>query len=298
MAASVRVGAVAPGGDPPGSPRSWGGTLPLRPSRPPRPPWPSWARLSVRAFRCWLTVYRRIWRSSLWSSVLGPLFYLGAMGVAVGSLVDKHGTASLGGVSYLAFVAPAILAVGAMNTAMGEASYPVFGSIKWNKIYVGAQASPLRPADIFRGHLMFMTMRIAMNAAVFTVFMCVFGAAQSAWVVLAWPVAVLTGLAFAAPIAAWAIAVKSETAFAYMFRFGMMPLMLFSGTFFPISQLPGWLRLLAYATPLWHGVALCRALSLGQVDLATAFGDLAYLAALAAIGVWAGARTYRRRLYV
>ena len=125
--------------------------------------------LSLHAFRCWLTVYRRIWRSSIWSSVLGPLFYLGAMGVGLGTLVDRHGpvaTASLGGVSYLAFVAPAILASGAMNAAMSEASYPVFGSVKWNKIYIAAQASPLRPSDIFRGHLMFMTMRIAMNAAV------------------------------------------------------------------------------------------------------------------------------------
>ena len=77
---------------------------------------------SARAFGCWLTVYRRIWRSSIWSSVLGPLFYLGAMGFGLGSLVDRHGTASLGGVSYLAFVAPAILASSAMNTAMGEAS--------------------------------------------------------------------------------------------------------------------------------------------------------------------------------
>jgi lipooligosaccharide transport system permease protein len=264
------------------------------PALPGRQTW----SLSSRAFRCWLTVYRRIWRSSIWSSVLGPLFYLGAMGFGLGSLVDAHGTASLGGVSYLAFVAPAILASSAMNTAMAEASYPVFGSVKWNKIYVGAQASPLRPADLFRGHLMFMAMRITMNAAIFTVFMWVFGAAQSAWVVLAWPVAVLTGLAFAAPIAAWAITVKSENSFAYMFRFGMMPLLLFSGTFFPISQLPGWLRLLAYATPLWHGVSLCRALSLGHVDPAQALVDVAYLAALAAIGIWAGARTYRRRLYV
>jgi lipooligosaccharide transport system permease protein len=230
--------------------------------------------------------------------VLGPVFYLGAMGFLLGSLVDKHGTASLGGVSYLAFVAPAILATTAMTTGMGEASYPVFGSIKWNKIYVGAQASPLRPADIFRGHLMFMIMRIAMNAAIFTVVMCAFGAAKSAWVVLAWPVAVLTGLAFAAPIAAWAVTVKQENAFAYMFRFVMMPLMLFSGTFFPLSQLPGWLRLLAYATPLWHGVSLCRALSLGHVDAAHAVVDVTYLAVLSVIGLWAGARTYRRRLYV
>jgi lipooligosaccharide transport system permease protein len=252
----------------------------------------------VRAFRCWLTVYRRIWRSSIWSSVLGPLFYLGALGFGLGSLVNKHGAASLGGVSYLAFVAPAILASGAMNTAMGEASYPVFGSVKWNRIYLAAQATPLRPGDIYRGHLMFMTMRIAMNTALITVYMGAFGATRSAWVVLAWPAATLTGLAFAAPIAAWAVLLKTESTFAYLFRFVMMPLMLFSGTFFPLSQLPGWLRAIAYATPLWHGVALCRGLSLGTASLPAALGHVAYLAVLAAAGIWAGDRTYRRRLYV
>ena len=110
----------------------------------------------------------------------------------------------------------------------------------------------------------------------------------------------LTGLAFAAPIAAWAVTVKEETSFDYIFRFGMMPLMLFSGTFFPLSQLPGWLRLVAYATPLWHGVALCRAFSLGTAagDPLAMLGHVAYLAVLAAVGIWAGARTYRRRLYV
>jgi lipooligosaccharide transport system permease protein len=254
--------------------------------------------MAARAFACWLTVYRRTWRSSIWSSLLGPLFYLGAMGIGLGTLVNRHGTASLGGVSYLAFVAPAILASGAMSTAMGEASYPVYGSVKWNKIYIAAQASPLRAGDIYRGHLMFMTMRIAMNAALVTVYMWAFGATRSAWVALAWPAATLTGLAFAAPIAAWAVLVKTDSSFTYIFRFGMMPLMLFSGTFFPLSQLPGSLRPLAYATPLWHGVALCRAFSLGRADLPGALGHVAYLAALAAIGIWVGARTYRRRLYV
>ena len=94
---------------------------------------------------------------------------------------------------------------------------------------------------------------------------------------------------------------KTETSFAYLFRFGMMPLMLFSGTFFPLSQLPGWLRVLAYVTPLWHGVDLCRMLSLGlraDVDLPRALIHIAYLAALSAFGIWAGARAYRRRLYV
>jgi lipooligosaccharide transport system permease protein len=254
--------------------------------------------LTIRAFRGWLTVYRRIWRSSIWSSILGPICYLGAMGFGLGSLVDKHGTASLGGVPYLAFLAPAIMASSAMTTGMDEATFPVFGSIKWNKIYIAAQASPLRPRDIFRGHLMFMIMRICLNIAIFMVVMAAFGAPRSAWVLLAMPAAVLTGLAFAAPLAAWAITLKTDNAFAVVFRFGMIPLMLFSGTFFPLSQLPAWLRPLAYATPLWHGVALCRAFSLGQIDWLEALGHVLYLAVLAGIGVWAGARTYTRRLYV
>jgi lipooligosaccharide transport system permease protein len=254
--------------------------------------------LSLRGFRCWLTVYRRTWRSSVWSSVLGPVFYLGAMGFGLGSLIDSRGTARLGGVSYLAFVAPAILASGAMSTAMGESSFPVFGSIKWNRIYIAAHASPLRPGDIFRGHLTFIVMRIAMNAAIFLCVMTAFGAARSAWVVLALPAAVLTGLAFAAPIAAWAVTLKQEMVFNYLFRFGMVPLMLFSGTFFPISQLPGWLRPLAYATPLWHGVALCRGLSLGTATVGGSLLHVLYLSVLAAIGIVIGARTYSRRLYV
>jgi lipooligosaccharide transport system permease protein len=254
--------------------------------------------LSVRGLRCWLTVYRRIWRSSIGSSVLGPLFYLGAMGFGLGSLIDAHGTARLGGVPYLAFVAPAILATQAMNTAMGEASFPVFGSVKWNKIYIAAQATPLRPADIFRGHLLFIMLRVTMNSVVFVVVMWAFGATRSAEVVLALPVAVLTGAAFATPVAAWAVTLQHESPFSYMFRFGMIPMMLFSGTFFPVSQLPGWLRPVAYATPLWHGVALCRSLSLGSVDVGSAAIDVGYLVALAGLGLWAGTRTFTRRLYV
>ncbi|HMD92401.1 MAG TPA: ABC transporter permease [Trebonia sp.] len=253
---------------------------------------------SVRALRCWLTVYRRIWRSSVWSSVLGPVFYLAALGYGLGSLVDKHGTARLGGVPYVAFVAPAILATQAMNSGIGEASFPVFGSVKWNKIYIAAQATPLRPADIGRGHLLFITLRIAMNSAIFIVIMALFGTIYSAWAVLLLPAAVLTGAAFAAPVAAWAVTLKRETPFNYMFRFGAVPLMLFSGTFFPVTQLPGWLRLVAYATPLYHGVALCRAFSLGDVDAGRVAVHVAYLTVLTAAGLWAGARTYRRRLYV
>jgi lipooligosaccharide transport system permease protein len=256
---------------------------------------------AVREFRYWLTNYRRTWRGSIYSSVLNPVLYLAAMGLGLGRLVDAHGTARLGHVGYLAFLAPGLLAASAMQGGIEESTYPVLGSVKWRGTYYAAAASPLRPADIFHGHLLFTTMRLAMNAATFLAVMAAFGAIASPWALAALPVAVLTGLAFAAPVEAWAITVTKDTSFALVFRFGMIPLFLFSGTFFPVTQLPAWIRPLAYATPLWHGVALCRSLSLGQVgqgNVGTALLHVGYLALLAGVSIAVGNRTYRRRLCV
>jgi lipooligosaccharide transport system permease protein len=259
---------------------------------------PSSLTLAVRALHCWLVQYRRTWRSTVWSSLFGPLFYLGAMGYGIGSLVDKNGTAALGGVRYVVFVAPAVLAVQAMNTGLNGALYPVFAATRWNAIYLAARATMLRPADIFRGHLLFMSLRTAMNCVCFVVFMAAFGLIDSPWAVLLLPASVLLGMAFAIPTAAWAVTLRHETAMNYVIRFGAIPLMLFSGTFFPVSQLPGWIRPLAYATPLWHGVALCRGLSLGDLTLGSAAIHVGYLAGLACAALCIGERTYTRRLYV
>jgi lipooligosaccharide transport system permease protein len=254
--------------------------------------------LALRAFRFWLVNYRRTWRGSIYSSVANPVLFLGAMGLGLGTLVDRHGTSHLGGVSYLAFLAPGLLAAAGLQTAMGEATYPVLASVKWLKTYQAAAATPLRPMDLFRGHLLFTAMRLLMNSVIFVAVMTAFGAVKSAWVLAAIPVCLLTGLAFATPIEAYAITQDKDSSFAMMYRFGLIPLFLFSGTFFPVTQLPGWLQPVAYATPLWHGVALCRSLSLGTPDLAGAAGHVAYLLALALVGLLVGQRTYQRRLYV
>jgi len=268
------------------------------PGTAPRGLVPSGWSLAARQLRFWLTNYRRTWRGSIYSSVLNPVLFLGAIGLGLGSLVNAHGTARLGGVSYLAFLAPGLLAAAAMETAVGESTYPVYGSVKWNKVYQAAVASPLRPVDIFHGHVLFVTLRLAMNCSIFLAVAAAFGAVRSAWMIAAVPVAVLTGLAFATPIEAWAVTRTRDTSFTMIFRFFMIPLFLFSGTFFPITQLPAWLRPVAYLTPLWHGVSLCRALNLGTADLGQVAIDVGYLAALATAGLLAGNRSYRRRLYV
>ena len=253
--------------------------------------------MAVRELRFWLTDYRRTWRGSIYSSVINPMLYLGAMGLGLGTLVNKHGTAHLGGVPYLIFLAPGLLAAQAMQTAIGECTYPVLGSVKWLRTYQGAVATPLRPGDVFRGHQLFVAIRLLMNSALFLAVMAAFGAVQSPAALLALPAALLTGLAFAAPVDAWAVTQNKDSGFSVVFRFVMIPLFLFSGTFFPITQLPAWLREIAYFTPLWHGVALCRGISLGTLTLGDALLHVGYLIALAAAGLAVGELTYRRRLH-
>lgn len=257
----------------------------------------SWS-FAWRHFRFWLTDYRRTWRGSIFSSVLNPVLFLGSLGLGLGTLVNARGNAGLGGVSYLVYLAPGLLAASAMESAVGEATYPVFGSVKWNKTYQAAVASPLRPADVFHGHVLFTTMRLIMNAAIFLTVAAAMGGIRSGWALAALPVAVLTGLAFAIPIEAWTITRTRDSSFPMIFRFGMIPLFLFSGTFFPVTQLPGWLQPVAYVTPLWHGVTLCRDLALGTAQWGSAALHIGYLAAFAAAGLAVGHRTYRRRLYV
>jgi lipooligosaccharide transport system permease protein len=252
---------------------------------------------AVRQWRFWMVNYRRTWQGSIYSSVLNPVLYLGAMGLGLGKLVDQHAAASLGGVSYLAFLAPGLLAAGAMQTAVGESTYPILASVKWLKTYQAAVSSPLRPVDLFRGHLLFVAFRLVMNAVIFLVVMAAFGAVNSFWAIVTIPAALLTGLAFAAPVEAYAITCEKDTSISLIFRFVMIPLFLFSGTFFPVSQLPAVIRPLAYLTPLWHGVALCRSLSLGTAQLGPSLLHVGYLIAVIVIGLYAGGRTYRRRLY-
>lgn len=254
--------------------------------------------LSLRSFSYWAYQYKRTWRSSLTSSFLNPVLFLAAMGVGLGSLVNKNApsAARLGGVSYLTFLAPGLLAASAMQIAAQEATYPVHGAVKWLRTYHAMLATPLRVVDVLVGHLAWIAVRLLLVASMFTAVMAAFGSVRSWGVLAAIPAAVLTGMAFGAPIAAFAVGRESDSAFAPMFRFLVVPMFLFSGTFFPVSQLPAVLRPVAYVTPLWHGVDLCRSLALGRAGAVRSLLHVAYLLAWVAAGTAAGMRSFRRTL--
>lgn len=254
---------------------------------------PSTAALSFCGQR--LTAYRHYWRSSLISSVLEPALFLAAMGLTLGVLVDR-GPGLPGGLSYLAFLAPGLLAAAAMQVGTFESTYPVLGAIKWDKTYEAVLATPTGVGDLLAGHLLFVAFRVTTSAAMFLVVLVVFGAASSPLVLLALPAAVLTGLAFAAPVAALAARLQNDAGFAALQRFLIMPMFLFSGTFFPVTQLPRFFQWLAYATPLWHGVSLARGLALGSIGAGAALAHAAYLALWLLAGVVLAARGLHRRL--
>jgi lipooligosaccharide transport system permease protein len=214
----------------------------------------------------WVTVYKRTWKGTAITSFVMPLFYVGAMGVLLGGFIDAGDANLEGAASYLSFVAPGLVAAHAMQTATGEVTWPVMGMIKWHRTYYGMTATPLAVLDVVSAQLLFVAFRIGSSCGVFLLVMSCFGVFESVpGVIAAFFVQVLVGLAFAAPFFAYSAAMKSEAGFAVIFRLVVLPLFLFSGAFFPITNLAAPLEWLARLTPLWQGVDLTRMLVLGDV---------------------------------
>jgi lipooligosaccharide transport system permease protein len=246
---------------------------------------------SLRAFEYWLTVYRRVWRGTIMSSVLNPVLYLTAMGIGLGTLVRQRQL----GLPYLDFVAPGLLAAVAMQVAAIEASFPVRGAIKWNRQYFAMLATPLRVGHLVTGHLLYLSLRVLVSVALYLLALAAFGALHSWWAIATLPLSILIGLSFGAPISAlsaWA----DEEVFNPLFRFAVTPMFLFSGTFFPVDRLPQPLLTIAYLTPLWHGVELCRDLTLGTPELESALLHIGYLLLWVVAGVILARFAYRKKL--
>jgi lipooligosaccharide transport system permease protein len=224
----------------------------------------------------------------IFSGFFEPLFYLFSMGLGVGSLIGKVPLGNGTSVSYVVFVAPALLASSAMNGAIYETSNNFFEKLKYAKLYDAIIATPMSLADVARGEIMWALLRGSLYAVGFLAVVGVLGVAglglfSSPLALLAFPAATVVGFAFAGAGMAATTFVRQWRDFDYL-QLAIMPMFLFSGTFYPIDAYPPALQAFVQVTPLYRGVHLIRALTTGNAD-ATLLIDLVYLLAMGAIGL-------------
>ncbi|MBB5633578.1 lipooligosaccharide transport system permease protein [Cryobacterium mesophilum] len=248
-----------------------------------------------------LKVMRGYLQTMVATGIGTPLLYLYALGVGLATLVDANmANGGSGGseVSYLIFVAPALLCSAAMTTATEEFSYPIMLGFKWNPTFFGMNAAPLQGGQIINGVTYAVIVRLVAQSIVYYLFMLLFGAIPGpfGWLVIV--VGVLTGMSLGALLMAYATHLKEDKGqFNYIMRFGVIPLTLFSGTFFPLSTLPVWLHWIGWISPLWHGTELSRVLSYGYQEPAwLSVVHVAYLVLLIVVGWWLARRLAVKRL--
>jgi lipooligosaccharide transport system permease protein len=236
--------------------------------------------------------YRRTWYVFL-SGFLEPVLFLLSIGIGVGSLVGslKVGDAT---VSYKEFVAPGLLASAAMNGALLDTTFNFFIKYKYSHTYDAIVATPLGAGDIATGEITWALMRGAVYSAAFLFTMLLFGLVPSWWALLVVPAAVLIGFAFAAIGLACTTFMRSWVDFDYV-NVALVPMFLFSATFFPISQYPAGLQVVVRLTPLYQGVVLVRGLVLGQVEW-TMLVHVLYLAIVGVVGLRIASRRIVRLL--
>lgn len=228
-------------------------------------------------------------------SVLFPVMFLTAMGLGLGTLVETDPQA-FGGVSYLAFFATGMLAANCMQSGVFSATYPILSKILWQRQYEALLATPLTVRDILVGELTWIAIVLAQQAIPFFGIAALFGIFDAPTAVLAIPVAILVGLAFASVTMALTATLERDEAYTWVFRFVVTPLFLLSGAFFPVVSLPDWGRVAAMLTPLYHGIELVRQLTIWEFDLPSALGHLSYLLVVLIVGTALSLRNLTKRL--
>jgi lipooligosaccharide transport system permease protein len=243
--------------------------------------WPSGTPRSLIMVERSFLVFRRSW-PVLISGVFEPLFYLLSIGLGLGALVGKVPGPAGRPIGYVDFVAPAMLASASMNGAIFDATFNVFFKLKYEKLYDSVLATPMTVGDIALGEITWALVRGACYAAMFLIVMVVMGLVHSAWAVAALPGAVLIGWAFAATGMAATCFMRSWQDFDFI-TMAMVPMFLFSATFYPLAVYPRGLQVVVECTPLYQGVALLRGLILGAVSPALLW-HAGYLVAMGLAG--------------
>jgi lipooligosaccharide transport system permease protein len=244
----------------------------------------------------------RVMRGYGWTIIMygvgQPVAYLFAMGVGLATLVGANGAPGFGGVSYLVFIAPALLISAAVMTAASEFTFPVMDGFKWRRVYYGPHASPLTPQQIAAGQIIAVTVRFVLQSALFFTVVALFGASPGGWGWVSIFVAALAGLSFGLPLMAYAASITDDKGqFAMVMRFIVTPLFLFSGTFFPLDTLPLAVRWIGWISPIWHGTELGRVVSYGyQESPLLTVAHLVFLLALTAAGWALTRRQFARRM--
>ena len=218
------------------------------------------------------------------------------MGVGLGALVDDSGSRDLGGLDYLAFITPGVLVAAAAQGATGNSLWPVTAGHRWLGFHYAQVATEMSAGDVYGGTVAWTAIRSFLQATVVLGAGALLGGVTSGWGVLAVPVAALTAAAFAAPFTAFAATQDSDLSFDPILRVVIGPLYLFSGTLFPIEQLPAAIQAVAKVFPLWHGVELARAATTGSAEGTAVAAHLGVLGAYVVAGWWWGLRSFARRL--
>lgn len=255
----------------------------------------------VRRYGAWYAAEHRIRAMRAFALTLivlmfgNPLLYLLSLGLGLATLV----AADVDGVSYLVFVAPALLAGAAFMGGAEESTYPVLVGFKFNPIFFAMAASPIAPRQIANGIFIGTAVRVIPTVIVYYAIMLLFNAVPSPLGAVTIVTASLLGMA-TATLVTWytSTVVDDKGQMAVIMRFIIMPLFLFSGTFFPLSQLPIFLQWIGWLSPLWHGAQLGRVLSYGMAEpIWLTVSHVVYLVLLLIIG-WRGThRVVERRLY-
>jgi lipooligosaccharide transport system permease protein len=232
-------------------------------------------------------------------AIANPVLYLVSIGLGVGAYIDKNtGGMGVDGVSYITFLAPALLATAAIQGAIDESVYPTLEGFKWNKIFFSMNSTPLSGNHIAMGVFLNSLIRVTFTAIIYWLVMLAFGVLESPRAWMAIFTAIMAGAAFGAMMQALAGMLENEDIFfTVLQRFVIMPLFLFSGTFYPLTNMPIYLQWIGWISPLWHATELGRWLTYGhEISTLMLYTHFVFLNSILVIAVIASRRIFTRRL--